>query len=88
MQNWRVSGSYFEVCNCDAPCPCRRLGDKPAGRSLYDTCDFALRGMIAPAGNLSRRLCECPMARCIGWWKDAVGSPHRNAPISFTFQVG
>jgi len=46
MQNWRVSGSYFEVCNCDAPCPCRRLGDKPAGRSLYDTCDFALSWMI------------------------------------------
>ncbi|HET9833738.1 MAG TPA: hypothetical protein VFP91_18580 [Vicinamibacterales bacterium] len=24
--NWRVSGSYFEVCNCDAICPCRRRG--------------------------------------------------------------
>jgi len=31
MHNWRVSGSYFAVCNCDAPCPCRRLGEKPAG---------------------------------------------------------
>jgi Protein of unknown function (DUF1326) len=46
MQNWRVSGSYFEVCNCDAPCPCRRLGNKPAGRSIHDTCDFALSWMI------------------------------------------
>ena len=20
--NWKVSGTYFEACNCDAPCPC------------------------------------------------------------------
>jgi len=25
MPNWRVFGSYFEVCNCDAPCPWRVL---------------------------------------------------------------
>src|SRR5215510_7012567 len=34
--------------------------------------------MITPAGNWSLRICECPMARCIGWWRDAAGSP----PIS------
>ena len=46
MQTWRVSGSYFEVCNCEAPCPCRRLGGRPGRRSSYDTCDFALSWMI------------------------------------------
>jgi len=43
---WRVRGSYFEVCNCEAPCPCRRQGGRPAEKSQYDTCDFALSWMI------------------------------------------
>jgi len=34
MHNWRVSGSYFEVCNRDAPCPCRRLGEKPVRQAV------------------------------------------------------
>ncbi|HET6725443.1 MAG TPA: DUF1326 domain-containing protein [Gammaproteobacteria bacterium] len=46
MNNWQLSGSYFEVCNCNAPCPCRRLGDKPGGRSTYETCDFALSWLV------------------------------------------
>ncbi len=43
---WRVAGSYFEVCNCDAVCPCRRQGDTPGGRSTYGVCDFALSWMV------------------------------------------
>lgn len=39
---WTVSGSYFEVCNCEAICPCRRHGAKKGGDSTYETCDFAL----------------------------------------------
>jgi hypothetical protein len=35
------SGSYFEVCNCEAVCPCRRHNGQPGGRATYDTCDFA-----------------------------------------------
>ena len=43
---WQVRGSYFEVCNCDAPCPCRRHDGRPGTGSRYDTCDFALSWMI------------------------------------------
>lgn len=43
---WQVAGSYYEVCNCEAICPCRRQGDKLGGRSTYDTCDFALSWFI------------------------------------------
>lgn len=43
---WRVAGSYFEVCNCDAVCPCRRQGDREGGRSTYGVCDFALSWLI------------------------------------------
>jgi hypothetical protein len=39
---WRVSGSYFEACNCEAVCPCRRQGKRLGGRSTYGICDFAL----------------------------------------------
>ena len=43
---WRVAGSYFEVCNCEAICPCRRHGTTQGGRSSYGTCDFALSWQI------------------------------------------
>lgn len=39
---WRVRGSYFEVCTCEAICPCRIHGNRKGGRATYDTCDFAL----------------------------------------------
>jgi hypothetical protein len=47
MPAWNLRGSYFEVCNCDAICPCRRQGGmKVASRSTYGTCDFALSWLI------------------------------------------
>jgi hypothetical protein len=39
---WKVAGSYYEVCNCEAICPCRRHGERKGGRSTYGICDFAL----------------------------------------------
>jgi len=39
---WRVAGSYFEACNCEAVCPCRRIGKREGGRPSYGVCDFAL----------------------------------------------
>jgi hypothetical protein len=45
--NWRVTGSYFEVCNCDAICPCRRRGGlKLSTGSTYGVCEFALSWFI------------------------------------------
>jgi hypothetical protein len=43
---WSVSGSYYEACNCEAICPCRRHGARKGGRSTYSTCDFALSWSI------------------------------------------
>lgn len=39
---YRIAGSYYEACNCDAICPCRKQGDVPGGRSTYGDCDFLL----------------------------------------------
>jgi hypothetical protein len=44
---WSVAGSYFEVCNCEAICPCRRHGNRKGGRSTYGVCDFALSWSIS-----------------------------------------
>jgi len=43
---WQVRGSYYEVCNCEAPCPCRRQGGRPGTGAQFETCDFALSWMI------------------------------------------
>ena len=43
---WAVAGSYFEVCNCEAICPCRRVGEHAGGRSTYGICQFALSWQI------------------------------------------
>ena len=43
---WEIAGSYFEACNCDAVCPCRRQGDGGGGRSTYGHCDFVLSWCI------------------------------------------
>ncbi len=37
---WHVSGDYYELCNCEAVCPCRVNRD--LRQATYDTCDFAL----------------------------------------------
>ena len=39
---WRVRGSYFEACNCDAICPCRSVGGRPGGPSTFGECFGAL----------------------------------------------
>ncbi len=36
--NYRVRGSYFESCNCEAICPCRMIGNVRGGRSTYGEC--------------------------------------------------
>jgi hypothetical protein len=40
---WRVSGTYFEACNCTPICPCRKQGGiKRTGGPTFGVCDFAL----------------------------------------------
>ncbi len=35
---WDLSGTYLESCNCEAICPCRRIGGRQGGRSTYGIC--------------------------------------------------
>ena len=62
---WRVAGTYFEACNCEAVCPCRREGGRMGGRSTYGRCDFALswrvtEGQAGATGTSSDVLPEPP----------------------------
>jgi hypothetical protein len=41
-----VRGTYLESCNCDAPCPCRRIDGRPGRRSTHGICDGALSWSI------------------------------------------
>ena len=43
---YRVHGTYLESCNCEAPCPCRRIDGRPGGRSTHRICDGALSWSI------------------------------------------
>jgi hypothetical protein len=44
--SWRIRGSYFESCNCDAICPCRRIDGVVGGRSTYGECLGVLSWLI------------------------------------------
>jgi hypothetical protein len=43
---WRIFGSYLEACNCEAICPCRRIGGSPGGWSTYGECLGALSWIV------------------------------------------
>jgi len=43
---WRVRGSYFEACNCDAICPCRSVRGQPSGPSTHGVCYGTLSWLI------------------------------------------
>lgn len=47
IQSWKMKGNYFEVCNCDAICPCRRINGEPGGTSTTGTCEFAVSWKVS-----------------------------------------
>ena len=45
-ENWALSGTYLEACNCEAICPCRTTGGRKGGRSTYGICMGALSWQV------------------------------------------
>lgn len=43
---YRIQGSYYEACNCEAICPCRQQNGIAGGLSTYGICDFLLSWQI------------------------------------------
>jgi hypothetical protein len=71
---WSVKGSYFEVCNCEAICPCRRQGATQGGRPTYETCDFALSWWIRQGRRGTVELADTRVVM-VGVWKTTPGDP-------------
>ena len=51
--SWHIQGSYFEACNCEAICPCRRIDGTPGGRSTHGVCMGVLSWLIADGATRS-----------------------------------
>lgn len=73
---WNVAGSYYEVCNCEAICPCRRSGGMRGGAPMYETCDFALSWWIKEGRAGTIDLADLKVVM-VGRWETTPGDPWR-----------
>jgi hypothetical protein len=74
-ESWALSGTYLEACNCQAICPCRRIGGRQGGRSTYGICMGALSWAIerGRAGDVD--LAERRVVLASRYDDDEPGSP-------------
>jgi hypothetical protein len=72
---WRIRGSYFESCNCDAICPCRRIDGVPGGRSTHGICTGVLSWVIEEGDADGVDVSGLPVALAIRYSDDEPGSP-------------
>ena len=73
--SWRIRGSYFESCNCDAICPCRRIDGVPGGRSTHGLCMGVLSWVIEDGAADGVDLSGLPVALALRYSDDEPGSP-------------
>lgn len=73
--SWRIRGSYFESCNCDPICPCRRIDGTPGGRSTHGLCTGVLSWVIDEGAADGVDLSGLPVAMAIRYHDDEPGSP-------------
>jgi len=73
--SWRIRGTYFESCNCDAICPCRRIDGVPGGRSTHGVCMGVLSWLIEEGAADGADLAGLPVALACRYSDDESGSP-------------
>jgi hypothetical protein len=73
--SWRIRGSYFESCSCDAICPCRRIDGVPGGRSTHGICMGVLTWLIDEGTVDEVDLAGSPVALALRYGDDEEGSP-------------
>jgi hypothetical protein len=75
--DWRISGTYLEVCNCEAICPCRRIDGEAGGRSTSGECTGVLSWRILEGGAGGIDLSSLCVV-LVSWYSDdEAGSPWR-----------
>ncbi len=72
---WRIRGSYFESCNCEAICPCRRIDGVPGGRSTHGVCLGVLSWVIRDGTSEGVDLSGQPVTIVSRYSDDEPGSP-------------
>ena len=72
---WAISGTYLEACNCEAICPCRRIGGRAGGRSSYDECIGALSWAVHHGGVGDVALAGLGAVMATRYSDDEPGSP-------------
>jgi hypothetical protein len=73
--SFRVRGSYFESCNCEAICPCRMIGGVPGGRSTYGVCYGVLSWRIDDGVVGDIDVSGLAAALVVSYDDDEAGSP-------------
>jgi hypothetical protein len=73
--SWAIRGSYFESCNCDAICPCRRIDGVSGGRSTHGICAGVLSWLIEDGNAAGTDLAGLAVAMSIRFDDDEPGSP-------------
>jgi hypothetical protein len=73
--SWRICGSYFESCNCEAICPCRKIDGVAGGRSTYGECLGVLCWLIEDGSADEVALEGLNVALATRYHDDEPGSP-------------
>lgn len=74
---WSIAGRYFESCNCDAICPCRRVDGVPGGRSTRGVCTGLLTWRVEEGAAGDTDLSGLAVALAFEYDDDEEGSPWR-----------
>jgi hypothetical protein len=72
---WHLRGTYFESCNCDPICPCRRIDGAAGGRSTHGVCMGVLSWLIVDGRAEKTDLSGLPVALALRYSDDEPGSP-------------
>src|SRR5437660_1226363 len=75
METWHIRGSYFESCNCDPICPCRRIDGVAGGRSTHGLCLGVLSWIIEEGTVQETDVSGLPVAIASRYSDDEPGSP-------------
>jgi len=73
--SWRIRGTYFEACNCDPICPCRRIDGVSGGRSTYGECMGVLTWLVERGEAEGVDVSGQPVALALRYSDDEEGSP-------------
>lgn len=73
--SWSLAGTYLESCNCDAICPCRKIGGVPGGRSTHGVCMGVLSWFVEEGCAGDIELSGSSVAIVCRYDDDEPGSP-------------